>query len=85
MLQSSELQLFQTFNGLQHIAKTHRFKVTKLTMTVDVSILQILVFILYMLSKINFSLFLVNSQNTTISYSLIVFRIRVQMGLLELR
>lgn len=26
MLQSSELQLFQTFNGLQHIAKTHRFK-----------------------------------------------------------
>lgn len=26
MLQSSELQLFQTFNGLQHIAKTHQFK-----------------------------------------------------------
>jgi len=60
MLQSSELQLFQTFNGLQRIAKTHQFKVTKLTMIVDVSILQILVFIFYMLSKINFSLFLVN-------------------------
>uniref|UniRef100_A0A6M2EGH6 Uncharacterized protein n=1 Tax=Populus davidiana TaxID=266767 RepID=A0A6M2EGH6_9ROSI len=26
MLQSAELQLFQTFNGLQHIAKTHQFK-----------------------------------------------------------
>ncbi|XP_073262852.1 uncharacterized protein [Populus alba] len=26
MLQSSELHLFQTFNGLQHIAKTHQFK-----------------------------------------------------------
>ena len=60
MLQSSELQLFQTLNGLQHIAKTHQFKVTRLTMAVDVSILQVLVFILYMLSKINFTLILVN-------------------------